>query len=102
MTPPVRWRGSTLVCRLRIQPRGGQNAFAGQVGDRLRIRIQSAPADGRANAALVAFLARQCGVAKSRVRMVSGATSRDKLVEIDAPAVLPDALRGGMRSPRSE
>jgi uncharacterized protein (TIGR00251 family) len=102
MSQAVRWRGTTLVCRLRIQPRGGRNAFAGQVGDRIKVRIQSPPAEGLANSALLAFLAKQCRVAKSRVRMLAGATSRDKLVEIDAPAVLPDALRAGMRSPRSE
>ena len=50
------------MCRLRIVPRARVTAFAGTHGDRLKIRVGAPPLDGRANAELIAFLARQFGV----------------------------------------
>ena len=49
----------------------------------LRVRVRAAPVDGAANTALVQLLAKRLGVAKSRVSLVSGATARNKVVEIE-------------------
>jgi uncharacterized protein (TIGR00251 family) len=86
-----RWRDpDILVCRLRVTPRaGGRSAFIGLYGDRLRIRVGAPPVDGKANAELLAFLARAFGVPRRRVRLISGASGRDKTVAIEAPATLP-------------
>jgi uncharacterized protein (TIGR00251 family) len=48
----------------------------------LRVRVKAPPVDGAANAALVTLLAKQVGVSKSKVTLVSGATARNKIVEI--------------------
>ena len=61
-----------------------------QAGRVLRVRLQAPPVDGKANKALVAFLAKEFGVAKSGVKIVKGETSRMKLLEVPATAVLPD------------
>jgi uncharacterized protein (TIGR00251 family) len=45
--------------------------------------VQAPPVDGKANAALIKLLAKEFGVAKSRIKIKSGQTSRLKLVEID-------------------
>ena len=87
------WRDQVLICKLRLRGGGGRNAFAGQVGDRLKVRIAAPPIEGRANAALVKFLAGQFRVARSRVRLVAGEFDRDKVVEIDRPAALPQEIR---------
>lgn len=86
------WRDQVLICKLRLRPGGGRTAFAGQIGDRLRVRVTAPPLEGRANAALVKFLARQFRVARSRVRLVAGEFARDKVVEIDRPAALPEEI----------
>jgi uncharacterized protein YggU (UPF0235/DUF167 family) len=52
-------------------------------GEALLVRVTAPPLDGRANAALCRLLARAAGVAPSRVAVLRGAASRDKLVEVD-------------------
>jgi uncharacterized protein len=47
------------------------------------IRVTAPPVDGKANAALCAFVARRAGVAPSRVSVIRGLTSRDKLVRVE-------------------
>jgi hypothetical protein len=91
-----------LVCRLRLRPSGGRDAFAGRIGDRLRIRVGAPPVEGKANLALVRFLARQCRVTRSRVRVVAGEFDRDKIVEIDRPTVVPEEILSCMSSSAQE
>jgi uncharacterized protein (TIGR00251 family) len=49
----------------------------------VKVRLAAPPVDGAANAALIEFVADALKVAKSRVRIVSGQTSRRKVVEVD-------------------
>ena len=49
----------------------------------VKVRLAAPPVDGAANAALIEFVADSLSVAKSRVRIVSGQTSRRKVVEVD-------------------
>ena len=48
----------------------------------LRVRVKAAPVDGAANAALIQLLAKQLGLSKSKISLVAGATSRNKIIEI--------------------
>lgn len=89
--------GRDLVLEVRVQPRASRSEFAGMRGDRLRVRLQAPPVDGRANAALVEFLAEACGVPRARVTIEHGLAGRDKRVRIrDAGPVAPqiEALIG--------
>jgi uncharacterized protein (TIGR00251 family) len=90
------------VCRLRVVPRATRTAFAGLHGDRLKVRVAAPPVDGKANAELVAFMARAFGVPRARVRVVSGTGSRDKTIEIESPAELPATVSAHLRSTRPE
>jgi uncharacterized protein YggU (UPF0235/DUF167 family) len=67
---------------VRLTPRGGADRIDGVEGGVLRARVAAAPADGAANAALVRLLAAELGLARSAVRIVSGATSRTKVVAV--------------------
>ncbi|ATE62348.1 DUF167 domain-containing protein [Thauera sinica] len=83
-----------VVLSLHIQPGAKQTGFAGLHGEAMKIRLAAPPVDGKANAALCAFLAQFCGVPKSAVTLVSGETSRAKRVRIDAPqSAVVDKLR---------
>ena len=53
------------------------------MGPAYRLQLAAPPVNGKANEECIAFLAGMAGVAKSRVRIVSGLTSRMKVVEID-------------------
>ncbi len=90
MPPPwYCWKGEQLILNLRVQPGASRNEICGPVGDLLKIRLTSPPVDGKANKQLLAFLAKQCGVAKTRVELLSGGGSRNKRVGIHRPVRLP-------------
>lgn len=73
----------SLMLTLHIQPGAKQTGFAGLHGEAMKIRLAAPPVDGKANAALCAFLADFCAVPKSAVTLVSGETSRAKRVRIE-------------------
>jgi uncharacterized protein (TIGR00251 family) len=90
---PFSWRNDgNLLCRLRVQPRAGSERFAGLVGDRMKVRVKPAPADGKANDALVAFLAKSFRVPRSSVKLLAGRSGRNKIIEIQTPALLPKEI----------
>ena len=66
-----------------IQPRASVTELAGTHAGLIKIRIAAPPVDNAANAALIAFIAKRLGIAKGRVRVVSGAASRRKILEIE-------------------
>jgi uncharacterized protein (TIGR00251 family) len=66
-----------------VQPRASKTVVAGMHDGCVKIRLAAPPVDGAANAALVEFVAEQLGIAKSRVRITAGMTSRRKTVEVD-------------------
>jgi uncharacterized protein (TIGR00251 family) len=72
-----------VILDLHIQPGASRSEFAGQHGDRIKVRLAAPAVDGRANEALIEFLAAHYGVKKRDVRIVSGLKSRQKRVEID-------------------
>ncbi|MBS0354571.1 MAG: YggU family protein [Proteobacteria bacterium] len=72
----------SVTLTLHIQPGAKKTEFAGLHGEALKIRLAAPPVDGKANAALIAFLAKACGVSKSAVELVSGDTSRSKRVRL--------------------
>jgi uncharacterized protein len=77
---------SSAVTSVRIsvyvQPRASKTEVAGMHGDALKIRLTAPPVDNAANSALIEFIAGRLGIAKSSVRVASGATGRRKIVEI--------------------
>jgi len=89
---PLQWQDEDLRLHLQVQPRAKNNQVAGRHGDRLKLRLTAPPADGKANAALIDFLAGEFGVPKKSVEILAGQTSRQKTVLIRAPQSLPDWL----------
>ena len=66
-----------------VQPRASKTVIAGLHDGAIKIRLAAPPVDGAANAALVEFMAARLGIARSRVRIAAGETSRRKVIEID-------------------
>lgn len=71
-------RGTDLVLRLRVRPRASPEGIAGVRADRLQLRVGAAPVDGAANARVISLLADELGIARSRIAITRGETSRDK------------------------
>lgn len=66
------------IVKIQVQPRAAQNAVAGTHGDALKLRLTAPPVEGAANKACVAFLAKQLGLPKSALTIVTGRASRTK------------------------
>jgi uncharacterized protein (TIGR00251 family) len=81
---------------VRLQPRARRDEVVGERAGAIVIRVTAPPVDGKANAALCAFVARAAGVPPSRVSVVRGHTSRDKVVRVDGvdEEILKQALLG--------
>lgn len=89
----LRRDGTDWLLDVRVQPRASRTEFAGLMGERLRIRLNAPPVDGRANVALREFVARACDLPKFRVTIEHGQTGRDKCVRLHDVPTLPAALQ---------
>lgn len=71
-----------MILELHVQAGASRTEFAGKHGERLKVRLQARAVDGKANDALIEFLAGHFGVPRRNVRIVSGLKSRQKRVQI--------------------
>lgn len=77
---------------MRVSPGARRSEVVGRLGDSWKLRVRSAPERGRANDEVIALLARTLGLSARDVRIVSGHTSRDKIVELEC-LTIEDAER---------
>jgi uncharacterized protein len=76
---------------VRLQPRARRDEVVGERGGAVVIRVTAPPVDGKANEALCRLIAKAAGVPPSRVSVVRGHTSRDKIVRVEGTGI--DTLR---------
>jgi len=69
---------------IRVQPRASQNTLSGVRGGMLQIRVTAPPVDGQANVAAITLLAQTLDVPKSAIRLVKGASSREKTLVVES------------------
>ncbi|HEX7588112.1 MAG TPA: DUF167 domain-containing protein [Anaerolineae bacterium] len=72
----------SITVSIKVVPRASKNQIVGREGDAVKVRLNAPPVDGKANEALVKFLAASFGVRLRQVEIVAGATSRHKVVRI--------------------
>ena len=70
------------IFKVRVQPDASKNEIVGVQDDVLKIRISAPPVQGKANKALIQFLAREIRVKRSQIEIVKGHTSRIKTIQI--------------------
>ena len=81
--------------KLRVSPGAKSTEIKGLYGEgALRLSVAAPPVEGRANAEVVRYLARLLGAPRSRVAVVKGASSRDKLVLVRGAK--PEDAREGL------
>lgn len=78
----IRGDGDAVVLTLHIQPGAKKTEIVGLHGEALKIRLAAPPVDGKANAALIAFIAAKVGAGRTAVELLSGENSRAKRVRI--------------------
>jgi uncharacterized protein len=69
--------------RLRVAPGARRSEIVGRHGDAWRVRVTAPPDRGRANDEVLEVLAAALAVRPRQLRLVAGASSRDKIVELD-------------------
>ena len=79
----VQSRRGSVRFSVHVQPRASRSEVVGLYGDALKVRLTAQPLEGAANQALVELLASLLAVGRGAVRIVAGATSRTKIVEVD-------------------
>ena len=94
MKGDINSKTSNIRFAVRLTPKGGRDCVEGWTlesdGKRtLKARVSAPPEDGKANEALIRLLAKTLGIGKSKVRIVSGAASRRKMIEAECS---PSAL----------
>ena len=75
--------GESCTIKIRVQPKSSRNQVDGFQDGALRVRVTAAPTEGQANAAVIAILAKTFGISKSRLEIIRGYRSRDKVVSVD-------------------
>ncbi len=92
------WQGVRVAVTriaIRVKPGSSRRFVGGTYGetDRLIVSVQARAVDGKATIAVIEAVAEAFAVAKSQVRLVSGAIARDKVLEIEGdPQVIAEKL----------
>lgn len=73
-----------IIIDVLVQPKSSRDEIVGTHDDRLKIKLTAPPVDGKANAALITFLAKKLNIAKSQITIVRGETGRRKTLFIQA------------------
>ncbi len=78
------WQQDKEILRLKVHvaPNAKKTEIVGIHGDALKIRLASLPIEGKANDALIKFIAEKLGIKKAQIKITSGQTSRQKTLEI--------------------
>jgi uncharacterized protein (TIGR00251 family) len=92
MTAWYRSSGDCITLILHVQPGAKQTTVAGVHGDALKIRLAAPPIEGRANEALLRFIADTFKVPLRNVTLKQGEQSRHKRVEVHGSLINPDCL----------
>lgn len=83
--PWLKDKGDCVELTLRIVPRASRNKVEGLLGDRLKVRIQAPPVEGKANTYLIKFLAKEWKLPRASIELISGDTGRNKRIRIHHP-----------------
>lgn len=94
MTPPawVSARPGGVRLAVQIAANAKKTEVIGVLDDALKLKLQAPPAEGRANEALMRYLAGALGVPRSAVTLTHGHTNKRKLLDVAAPALTPGAV----------
>ena len=71
-----------VLLQVRVVPRASRSETGALCGERLKVRLQAPPVEGKANRALVAFVAGALGIPRRNISVVSGEKSRAKTLRV--------------------
>lgn len=82
MVPSIKESNGAVTFEVRVVPRANRSEVVGLEGEAVKIRLQAPPVDGKANAALIKFLAGLLNVGQAQVEILAGHSARTKVVRV--------------------
>jgi uncharacterized protein (TIGR00251 family) len=76
------------LLKVYLQPKSSKNEIVGPYRDGIKVRITAPPVEGKANEALIRFLAKELRTSPSRIEIIKGHHSREKTLRISGPVLL--------------
>jgi uncharacterized protein (TIGR00251 family) len=73
---------NNLTIKIKVEPRSSKSGIIGPYGDALKVKLTSPPVEGKANKELIALLSKELKVRKKDIEIVSGQSSKNKVVKI--------------------
>jgi uncharacterized protein (TIGR00251 family) len=71
-----------ITFSVRVQPRASRSEISGEIDGALKLRLAAPPVDGEANEECIRFLSKLLGIGKGQIEIVSGLSSRNKIIRI--------------------
>jgi len=71
-----------IILKVYLQPKSSRNEIRGPYRDGIKVKITAPPIEGKANEALIRFLAKELGVSPSSIEIIRGQHSREKTLKI--------------------
>lgn len=71
-----------LIINVKVEPRSSKSGIVGPYGDAIKVKLTSPPVEGKANNELIEVLAKNLGIAKKNVEIISGKSSKNKIVKL--------------------
>jgi len=84
-----------ILLKVYLQPKSSKNEMMGPFRDGIKVKVTAPPLEGKANEALIRFLAKKFGISPSCIEIIKGLHSREKTLRISATVLdeLPDFSR---------
>jgi uncharacterized protein len=73
-----------ITLKVYLQPKSSKNETVGPYRDGIKVKVTAPPIEGKANEALIQFLAKELGIPQSSIEIVKGHHSREKTLKISA------------------
>jgi len=81
-----------LTIKIKVEPRSSKSGVVGPYGDSLKVKLTSPPVEGKANKELIEVLAKAFGLAKKDIEIISGQSSKNKIVKLRSVSSKAEAL----------
>ena len=81
---------SIVTLNIKVEPRSSRSEIVGPYGESLKVKLTSPPVEGKANKELIEVLAKGFGIAKKNIEIVSGQSSKNKVVRLNGVGSVDD------------
>jgi uncharacterized protein len=71
-----------IILKVHLQPKASRNEIVGPYRDGIKVKVTAPPIEGKANEALIRFLAKEFGISMSSIEILKGLHSREKTLRI--------------------